>query len=72
MLKVTELRSCEAGVEHRPSGSHKKTFPTKICCHHNIPTKKTARIDKIEYSFTLALTIDNHPMIHPSEEVISG
>lgn len=72
MFKVTELRSCEAGVEHRPSNSHKKTFPTKICCHHNIHTKKTMRTDKIEYSFTLALTIDNHLVTHPFEAVIPG
>ena len=72
MLKVTELISCEAGVEHKPPDSCKKTFSTKVCCRHNTHTKKTARDDKMECSFTLALTIDNHLVICPFEEVISG
>lgn len=69
---VTEWVSHEAGVEHRPPDSCKKTFIAKTAGLPMLMQRKPLNLLEVNIPCTLVLTIDTHLVICPFKEIISG
>lgn len=72
MLQVTERISHEADEEHRPPDSCKTTFLPRTAGIPKYTQRKPLNLLKVTIGPTLGLTTDNHLVIGPLEEVISG